>query len=133
MNTIPNVLLVDDDKSTNFIHQIIIEDARCVENVVVHNSATEALSYLENTSVLPDLIFLDINMPGMNGWEFLEQYGLLNKQLTDKIVLFILSTSMNPSDQQKANENEFVTRFLNKALTEELVLEIADKYFNKSQ
>lgn len=131
MNTIPNVLLIDDDESTNFIHQIVIEDSGCVENVVVYDSAKEALSYLNSASVIPDVIFLDINMPGMNGWEFLEQYSLLNEHLTNNIMLFVLSTSMNPSDEQKANENKFVTGFLSKSLTEEVMLEITDKYFSK--
>lgn len=130
MNIIPNVLLIDDDTSTNFIHQIIIEDARCIENVTVFNSAKEALSYLENPSVVPNVIFLDINMPGMDGWEFLEQYSLLDKHINN-IILFVLSTSMNPSDEKRANENKFVTAFLNKILTEEIIFEIADKYFSK--
>lgn len=131
MSTISNVLLIDDDRSINFLHRITLEDTKCVENVIVCDSGEEALFYLKDTPVIPDVIFLDINMPGMNGWEFLKQYSLLDKQIIDNIILFVLSTSMNPTDQEKANKNEFVTCFLNKALTEELIIEIADEYFSK--
>ena len=102
------ILLIDDDKSTNFLHKIIIEETGVSEKVEAVQSGQEALDYLERKKEgvypKPDLIFLDINMPGMNGWEFLEEYEKLDDNLKGEIMIMMLTTSINPDDEEKAKK-----------------------------
>ena len=127
-------LLVDDDEPTNFLNKMILEDLNCAEKVEVAESGQSALSYLENASEntnhsSPDLIFLDINMPAMNGWEFLEQYSNLDKQHKANVVIVMLTTSLNPDDRAKASKIPDVSGFETKPLTAEKLQYILKKYF----
>jgi len=133
------VLLIDDDEPTNILHQIIIEDAGVTNNVKVAQNGLDALEYLNkckhsksSEAILPDLIFLDINMPGMNGFEFLESYQKLPPELRTGIVIVMLTTSLNPYDMEKLN-NLGVKALKNKPLTESILSEILDDYFSHSQ
>ena len=127
------ILLVDDDEPTNFIHKIVLQETDCCEEIVVCEDGASALDtlkdrYLKNRS-LPNLIFLDINMPGMNGWQFIEKYQELEPKLREEIIVVMLSTSENPDDLRKANELVTVSSFYNKPLTEGLIFSILEKYF----
>ncbi len=77
MNKLKRVLLIDDCKATNYIHRLVIEKYGCAEAVVEVNNGREALEYLttevDGSYPKPELVFLDINMPVMNGWQFLEK------------------------------------------------------------
>jgi CheY-like chemotaxis protein len=68
-------------------------------------------------------------MPGMNGFEFLKEYKKLAPELKSKVVIIMLSTSLNPDDRERANANKDVTEFQNKPLTVELLHETIEKYF----
>ena len=83
------ILLIDDDEPTSYISKMLIEDAGCTEHIQIAQSGQAALNYLANSEhfsgknkgfLCPDLIFLDINMPAMNGWEFLEKYNKLEQK-----------------------------------------------------
>ncbi|MEO6232309.1 MAG: response regulator [Ferruginibacter sp.] len=120
------ILIIDDDEPTNFISRILIEDFDCAENIKIIQSSAEALKYLaqcehsnpvNNFNQCPQLILLDINMPAMNGWEFLEQYEKFDKTFKDKIVVEMLTTSMNPDDRLKAEKIKTVAGFEIKPLT----------------
>ena len=69
------VMLIDDDDDDNFFHSLVLNEMHATEHIEVAENAFKALDYLRETFPPPDLIFLDINMPKMNGWEFLEQIG----------------------------------------------------------
>jgi CheY-like chemotaxis protein len=124
------ILLVDDNTDDNFFHKIIINKMNIVNRIDVVINGLEALAYLkkENQSP-PELIFLDINMPKMNGWEFLEQYKHLDVKQKARVVIMILTTSANPDDIKRANEIEEVTGFETKPLTEKMLTEILKQYF----
>ena len=132
-NKLSCILLVDDDEPTNFLNKMVLEDVDCAKSIKVADSGVSALNYLEGTdnndATSPELIFLDINMPAMNGWEFLEKYSGLDKQRKANVVIVMLTTSLNPDDRAKASKIPDVSGFETKPLTSEKLEAILKKYF----
>ena len=126
-------MLVDDNPDDNFFHERVIKKNNIAEIVVAQQTGRDALEYLkmekENENLHPDLIFLDINMPGMNGWEFLEEYGKLDEKFKSRAVVIMLTTSENPDDKLKAEAMNAASEFKTKPLTKEMLDEIMEKYF----
>ena len=131
---IKTVLLIDDDHPTNFLHTRTIRKSGRVEKVISVHSAEEGLAYLntknqEDDFPKPDMIFLDINMPGMNGWEFLQAYEQLPLEKRGDIVVVMLTTSLNPDDLDKAKTIAVVNDFQYKPLSVERIDELIEKHF----
>jgi len=123
-------MLVDDNPDDNFFHEREIKKNKLADCVLTENSAREALEYLKSKKdPHADLIFLDINMPGMNGWEFLEQYSKLSKELQSHAVVIMLTTSENPDDEARAKTWSFVSDYITKPLTNEIMKDMIAKYF----
>jgi CheY-like chemotaxis protein len=121
---------VDDDPDDNFFHQRIINKMEITHAIAVAKNGVEALEYLrKENQVIPELIFLDINMPKMNGWEFLEQYKTLDEKQKARITIMMLTTSANPDDVAKANSIEEVTGIRTKPLSVEMLNEILNEHF----
>ena len=129
------IMLIDDNKIDNFFHERVIKKADAAKTIVSVESGEEALDYLKkvNGNPRPDLIFLDINMPGMNGWEFLEQYKQLDKSLQSGMVVVMLSTSQNPDDHEMAKTHGILSDFKTKPLTKEMLADILDTYRSKAK
>lgn len=127
------VLLIDDDESTNFINEFVIDNEDCAEEIVSTESGEDALNLLKPEKdpepLRPDLIFLDVNMPGMNGWEFLQEYEQLPQDVRENSVVVVLTTSPNPDDKQRAETFPEVKEFINKPLTGEMLHEIITDHF----
>ncbi|MDH7448129.1 response regulator [Aquimarina sp. 2201CG14-23] len=134
--SIPCVLLIDDDKATNFFNERVVTKHNSFDNVNTVQSGKAALDYLtkveKEVTIKPDLIFLDINMPAMNGWEFLIEFAKLNKSITEGIKVILLSTSSNPDDVNESIKNHSVDDFINKPLSLDLLDNVIEKHFSES-
>lgn len=132
MVTIKNVMLVDDDYATNYLHQLFLEESGRVENILIAKSADEALSLLKagmENNEIPEIIFLDINLPAKNGWEFIDEYSEIvgDHQVDSKVIM--LSTSENPRDMEKSKEYQLIKEYRIKPLSVPIINEVVDKYF----
>jgi CheY-like chemotaxis protein len=127
-NTIDLVMLVDDNDTDNFISKRIIEITRFANRVETKNSGKAALDYLrDNQQVpenLPNLIFLDINMPIVDGFVFLYEFEKFNEMVRNRCKVIILSSSDNKRDIDKIINNNHVIKFITKPLTEGALDEI---------
>jgi CheY-like chemotaxis protein len=137
MKKINCILLIDDNPADNEYHKIIINEAGICDHIEVAIDGRKALAYIiksgepnqSESAPKPDLIYLDINMPGMNGFEFLEEYHKLDERLKAKIVIVMLTTSLHPDDRIRATSYEEVSEFENKPLSVEMLHATVEKYF----
>ena len=112
-----HVVFIDDDLATNYYHEIIVRDSGLVEQVDFFDSPLSALEYFDpstSNNKIPELLFLDINMPIINGWEFLDQLSTM--PLVHYPFIAMLTTSINPDDRDRANANHLVGAFYTKPL-----------------
>lgn len=133
------VLLIDDDETNNFLNKLVIRESGVAERVEIALNGKEAIEFLTKKGKYPDsnlevypqpaLIFLDINMPVMDGWDFLEEYQKLPEDQKGQIVIVMLTTSFNPDDKVKAEQITEISDFKNKPLTIEVVKDVVRKYF----
>jgi CheY-like chemotaxis protein len=126
-----SILLIDDDKVTNYLHSIVITDMGVSNHIEIKQNGKDGLMFLEECSKegnLPDLILVDLKMPVMDGFEFVDAFrklGLPERQT--RIVM--LTTSSNPKDIDKMKEKG-IDDFFDKPLTEEKLMELVKKYFS---
>lgn len=129
-------MLIDDNKIDLFINQKIIEKESALCNIEAFTSANSAMKYLKilenvmdyNTFSKPDIIFLDINMPDMSGFQFLEAFKALNIENKSSIKIYMLSSSVNIIDIQKVKNEESCIGFINKPLTKETIKSVFNNY-----
>ena len=130
-----DVLILDDDDVSNFIYKKIIESSGIANNIVTFQKGRLAIEYLadkaSSSDSFPDMIFIDINMPVMNGWDFLDEYKEKIAPRVDKFVFIsMLSSSVYKEDIQKAQGYDVVNEYISKPLTQEGVSELIQKYFS---
>ncbi len=130
MKKINCVLLVDDDNINNFINERLLKKLNITHNVKVAMNGEEALDFLKSNAenLFPELILLDINMPVMDGFEFLQEYKKTNFNGKQQPYIIMLTTSTNPNDVDKVKKSD-VAGYINKPLTEPKIMEIVQKHF----
>lgn len=121
-----NILLVDDDDVFNFISKKLLQRTGIASEINTALNGEEALGllnkYYMGKSALPDVILLDLNMPVMDGFSFLEAYKKISLPWNKNVCIIIVTSSINPADVLKA-EKLGVTRYLSKPLSEETLLD----------
>jgi CheY-like chemotaxis protein len=131
-NKIHSVLLIDDSIPNNYFHKIILEKSGVALGCTAVNNGQEALDYLQSKQDaqerFPELIFVDINMPVINGWDFVEKFRANHKSVLKEVVMVMLTTSINPDDREKA-ERLHVSNYLAKPLTVEVLVDLYDSHF----
>jgi response regulator RpfG family c-di-GMP phosphodiesterase len=115
------IWLIDDDNITNMLNRYFLEEHYPALEIQSFIYASKALEELQNSANSPDFILLDINMPEMDGWEFMEQFKLLNEDVKSRCRVFILTSSLNPIDIQKSKTYNEVRGFASKPLTTEIL------------
>jgi CheY-like chemotaxis protein len=121
------VMLIDDNEIDNFINQKMIEGCNFADKVYVHTSARSALEFLQNIErnenfpreLIPQVIFLDISMPMMDGFQFLDEFEKLSGNIRDGLKIMLLTSSINPLDQQKSTSIPAIANYMNKPLTKD--------------
>lgn len=127
-----NVLLIDDDSSSNFFHKrLLTKKSDFAENVLEATDGKQGIELLKTVKATggqtPDVIFLDINMPVMDGWDFLEEYEKLEPEFKAKTVVIMLTSSLNPDDRDKALSYADVDAMYNKLLDKTILADIEEK------
>lgn len=130
-----SVLLIDDDDTSNFITRRLLTRMKMSDNLNIASNGREALEFLqhlhEQDATYPELILLDLNMPLVNGWEFLEAYEGFPQEARDNTKVVILTTSLYDKDQAKAHASPYVKDFLEKPLTDKKIEHIWQKYWSE--
>lgn len=134
MHKLRHILLVDDDTINNFINEKLLKKLNSADKITVALNGEEAIKFLDNINSddendYPDLILLDINMPVMDGFEFLEKYKNLDFPNKQSVIIVMLTTSTNPNDTEKLNKSG-ISGYINKPLTEEKITGLISEHFD---
>ncbi len=129
-------MLVDDDETTNYISKLIINRAGLTDELLIAQNGKEALDLLiercpasEGANPVPNLILLDINMPVMDGFKFLEMLQTVEGFDYSSVIIAVLTTSLDPRDIEKVKQFG-VNEFISKPLTKENLELLIQKHFN---
>jgi CheY-like chemotaxis protein len=139
MKKLSGILLIDDDETTNFLNERLLSKMNLSDNVRVFKNGKQAFDFLYNVShshyegntqdyFHPELIFLDINMPVMDGFEFLDLYKRLNAGFRDKITLVVLTTSTHPEDTLRTQHHS--ASYLTKPLSSEKIKKLLTRHLS---
>ncbi|WP_162428739.1 response regulator [Pontibacter pudoricolor] len=142
MKKLSGILLIDDDETTNFLNQRLLDRMQVTEHIHTFVNGKQAFDYLYNVSnnnydpsnagyFKPELIFLDINMPVMDGFELLELYNRLDAEFRKGIVMVVLTTSTHPQDTDAVNK--YAAEYITKPLTADKLDKLMRKYFPSKQ
>ncbi|HLP21406.1 MAG TPA: response regulator [Chitinophagales bacterium] len=117
------ILLVDDDAGVNYLNRFLLESAGIGAEIQVAQNGQEALDILEKDGVCPDVIFLDVNMPVMDGFEFLQELKQ-RTALYNTARIYVITSSLRETDRETALSFECVKGYLEKPLSEEMINKI---------
>jgi CheY-like chemotaxis protein len=129
---LPIIGIIDDDTIYHFILTSIINKNKLAESILSFLDGEKAIQYLTenkmNNEKIPDVLFLDVNMPIMDGWMFIEEYARIKTDITKKNLVFMLSSSANPIDIERADKISEISNYIIKPINLEEVKIIFDSY-----
>ncbi|WP_395046001.1 response regulator [Flavobacterium sp.] len=120
------ICIIDDDPIYKLITKKLIQKTKLYSETIEFNNGNEAMIYFEATSDLPDILLLDIEMPEMDGWEFLDEFCKLEKRINKESMVYIASSSIAIEDKLKAEKYECVKEFLSKPINLDKLQKIAE-------
>jgi CheY-like chemotaxis protein len=130
MKKVESVCVVDDDLVYQYLAKEEIEYTNLVDNIMFFEDGQKAIDFIETTlnnddvDALPDVIFLDVNMPVMDGWEFLEAFLLLKPRIGKNIIIYIVSSSIDIRDMDRANAISEVSDYIIKPVSSNKLISI---------
>lgn len=135
LQKLSSILLVDDDTTTNYLNESLLRSLNVTDQFIIARDGLEALTLLQSqcvapTTSCPALILLDVNMPAMNGIEFLEAYKSLPQAHQEAIIIVVLTTSMNSTDLARLNDLP-IAGLASKPLTEDKINTILQLHFQR--
>ena len=132
LTKLKSILLVDDDHSNNFLNKIFIDHLDLNIEVDIVLNGKEALHHIQTSLIKPCLLILDIRMPVMDGWEFLEAFHELEEEIKDQIVIVMITISMEQVDLIKARKNPYVAEYIQKPLSDVKFSNLIKRHFVKN-
>ncbi|TYP70442.1 response regulator [Aquimarina intermedia] len=127
-----SLCLVDDDIIHQFIIKKLVQQLHQQERLLIFSNGEEAINFIKSVSngvvKLPDLILLDLNMPIMDGWQFMDEFNSIAPDLKKDIKIYILSSSDNPDDIERAKEYERISDYLIKPINEQQLKELIETF-----
>ena len=109
------VAIIDDDEIFQFTTKIKFEKLGLVEDVMIFNDGEEAMQFIQD---MPEILLLDINMPIVDGWDFLELFEKVPKEKKQMMEILMLSSSINPDDVKRAEANAYVVDYITKPVSD---------------
>ncbi|WP_029596808.1 response regulator [Flavobacterium sp. ACAM 123] len=126
------IAIIDDDSIFQFIAKKFIKSFESVNQTLIFSDGKDAIDFLysnvDNQDKFPDIIFLDINMPVMNGWQFLKKYVELKSKIEKKIIIYVVTSSNNPDDFIQAKSIQEVSDYLVKPISREKYTSILSSF-----
>ena len=121
--------IIDDEAISIYLTKYMLIEEKFSDDITTFDSAEEALEDIKQNleATLPRIIFIDLNMPGMNGWEFLDELEPYKPQLLNRCWIYILTSSLDLNDAARAKEYELVQGFIHKTIDKEDIKEIKSK------
>ncbi|SFR34097.1 Response regulator receiver domain-containing protein [Robiginitalea myxolifaciens] len=120
--------IIDDDQIYQFGMKILLREVDFSEEILIYQDGQEAIDALQERlssgDTLPPVIFLDLNMPIKDGWEFLDDFVQIPQRDREQVNIYVISSSINPSDEDRARKYEVVSNYIVKPITSEKLLEI---------
>ncbi|MBX9852738.1 MAG: response regulator [Cytophagaceae bacterium] len=124
-----SVMIIDDSEMDTFLNKMILQTLNFSEEILTFTNPIHALEYFQKLSReenqprnIPEIVFLDINMPIMSGFVFLEEFGKLPQKITSGVKFFMISSSEDPEDIEKTRKHPNIIKYLNKPLDKKELL-----------
>lgn len=134
MKKIDTFCIIDDDDIYQFTTSLLLKKTDLVNKIIVFSNGLKAINFLKdemgNKENIPDILFLDVNMPVMDGWEFLEEYLLIKSMLPKTVVIYMVSSSVDERDVLKAKSISALSGYLVKPISSQNIMDVILEILN---
>ena len=128
MKKINTFCIIDDDDIYQFTTSHLLKKTELVNKIIVFSNGLKAINFLkeeiDNIENIPDILFLDVNMPVMDGWEFLEEYLLIKPMIPKTVAIYMVSSSVDEKDVLKAKSFSVLSGYLVKPISSKNIMEV---------